>query len=448
MSHHDEELCAAIARMALAGDGIVLGLGMGFLAVRTWLKFWSHSVALKQVHDTPVTRIADLHSLVKEEDKSEKDPQKAAPGSWKLAVYNEDLVVARPSLESVAKQQSKLVIVRGKVYPRAMVQSTGTKGESDALMAQTGSEKGVFVERTQTYIHTEMNSLLGWITQKDLVRLTQKMCLYNEWRGIFGWECEWKGLLGWGSLKEQVTISRRKVPFVMTGSSSHEDSTNLQVYVHIQLDDPPRQPLPLVTVYHKMDPVPATSHPFLHAMFGRRYPIGLLDEEKILPIGKEITAVGILSTSSDGNPMLRACKQLPCFLSEGTHEQLVAELATVTKVLLWTGIAVSTVTTIILSYAFVKNWTKWKARQRERQRREEEARQDGILVEYDLEDVTNLPDGELCVVCLLRRRRAAFIFCGHRVCCVSCAQRIERGVSARCPVCRQSVTGYVRVFDS
>jgi hypothetical protein len=36
-------------------------------------------------------------------------------------------------------------------------------------------------------------------------------CLYNEWRGIFGWSYEWRAILGWGSRKEQVTVSRRKV---------------------------------------------------------------------------------------------------------------------------------------------------------------------------------------------------------------------------------------------
>ncbi|CAM6094372.1 unnamed protein product [Calypogeia fissa] len=434
MSHHDEELFAALARIALAGDGLVLGLGMGVLAVRTWLKYRFHSRALKQVEGTPVTKIADLRTLVEQQQQEEEDRNvdksdsgKSEPEARQLAIFStEDLVgvAATPSPpKSVSnKQESKLVIVRGRV------QLTGNnKGERRALVALTGHERGVYLERTQT-------------------------CFYNEWRGIFGWGCKWKGLLGWGSLKEQVAISRRKVPFVIAAggaSSTQLESRPSQAFVHIELEDQPRQPLPLMTVHREFHPVPASSHTFLQAMFGRRYLVGLLDEEKILPIGKEVTAVGILSaSSSDGNPVIHACKDLPCFLSEGTHEQLVTELATGTKVLLWTGVAVSTITAVVLSYAIIKNWTKWKARQRERRRRDEETRQDRIWVEHDSEDVTDVPDGELCVVCLLRRRRAAFIFCGHRVCCVSCAQRIEQGSSALCPVCRQSVTGYIRVFDS
>lgn len=37
-------------------------------------------------------------------------------------------------------------------------------------------------------------------------------CLYNKWRGILRLGSESRGLLGWGSLKEQVSLSRRKVP--------------------------------------------------------------------------------------------------------------------------------------------------------------------------------------------------------------------------------------------
>lgn len=41
--------------------------------------------------------------------------------------------------------------------------------------------------------------------------------------------------------------------------------------------------------------------------------VGLLDEEKILPVGKEITAVGLASLKN-GVPEVMACKDLPFFL--------------------------------------------------------------------------------------------------------------------------------------
>ncbi|MFS7923972.1 putative E3 Ubiquitin ligase MUL1 [Helianthus anomalus] len=41
--------------------------------------------------------------------------------------------------------------------------------------------------------------------------------------------------------------------------------------------------------------------------------VGLLDEEKILPIGKKITAVGLVSLKN-GTPEVSACNDLPFFL--------------------------------------------------------------------------------------------------------------------------------------
>ncbi|KAL2650526.1 hypothetical protein R1flu_018654 [Riccia fluitans] len=359
MSHYDDELRAIITRLALAGDGLVMGLGMAVLAVRTWLKFRSHSRALKQIRETPVTSIADLRSLIlRDNDKSSSENQESIPGPRYPTISSKDLStkIRKTGGKPSAQEKAKLVIVRGRVYTTAAVDSGGRSTDIDALITENGNEKGVYLERTQT-------------------------CLYNEWRGIFGWGYEWKGLLGWGSLAEQITLSRRKVPFVLAGSKASKSS---EVYVHVQLDDPPKHHLPLVTVYHKLHPVPASSYTFFQAVFGRRYPVGLLDEEKFLPVGKEITAVGLIRASADGNPIIYSCKHLPCFLTGETREQLITELANGTRVLMWSGIAMSTVALGILGYAFMKNWTKYKARQRERQRMEEDRRQDTVTVEYEV----------------------------------------------------------------
>lgn len=41
--------------------------------------------------------------------------------------------------------------------------------------------------------------------------------------------------------------------------------------------------------------------------------VGLLDEEKILPLGKDISAVGVCY-SKNGIPEIKSCKDLPYFL--------------------------------------------------------------------------------------------------------------------------------------
>jgi hypothetical protein len=156
MSHHDEELCALLAKMALAGDGVVLGMGLGVLAIRTWLKFRSHTMALKQVQETPVTRIADLRSLVQEKEDNDKpwDSSKKVSVTLPrhLPFFSEEVVAAKPSPRLDSKQEARLVIVRGRVYPTTTVQLTETNGELDAVVAQHGKEKGVFLERTQTVV--------------------------------------------------------------------------------------------------------------------------------------------------------------------------------------------------------------------------------------------------------------------------------------------------------
>ncbi|KAH7294994.1 hypothetical protein KP509_27G027900 [Ceratopteris richardii] len=378
MDSSEEELCAALTRVALAGDGVVLGLSMAFFAIRTWLRFYSQSRAVHQLEDIRVSRIADLRELIS------------------------------------TMETKPLVIVRGKVNSKFSLDSQWRRKEDGLLITHNGASKAVIIQRTQT-------------------------CLYNEWRGLLGFSSDLRGLLGWGSLKEQVTASIQKVPFVLTDSQGLSTGS----FVHIDLSDS-KHPLPLATVYHQLHPVQASPFTFLQAIFGRGYPVGILDEEKILPPGKEITAVGVLDTALDKQPVIKSSKQLPLFLTELTKEQFMVEIAAHTRVLLWTGIIFSTCAVGILGYAFIRNWKKYKEWRLDRERRRE---QDRLSADRVDEDVSDVPDGELCVICLLRRRRAAFLHCGHLVCCVHCAQRVEQDINARCPVCRQDVNGIIRIYD-
>jgi hypothetical protein len=86
MAAHEDELCVALTRIALAGDGVVLGIGMTVLALRTWLKYRAHSKALKELEETPLSRIADLRSLG--DDGSNQEEQGSfcmmmTPRGWK-----------------------------------------------------------------------------------------------------------------------------------------------------------------------------------------------------------------------------------------------------------------------------------------------------------------------------------------------------------------------------
>uniref|UniRef100_A0A0C9QP68 RING-type E3 ubiquitin transferase n=1 Tax=Wollemia nobilis TaxID=56998 RepID=A0A0C9QP68_9CONI len=391
MASYEQEISQAITRIALAGDGAVLGFGLAVLAIRTWLKFRSNSKALVKIQGTFVSHISDLRSLLSREGDEEGNR-----------------TCGREAAET-------FVVVRGIVRPEVSVEG-GERSPGDGVIVTPNSgDNAVVFQKTQT-------------------------CLYNEWRGLFRWSADWRALFG-GSLKEQVSTSIRKVPFVLTES---DELKNLS-HVHINLDDS-RHPLPLTIVYQNLNPVQASPYTVFQAIFGRGYPVGLLDEEKILPPGKEITAIGHLCLTHDGHPCIKSCKWIPCFLSDLTKDQLVQEIATGRTVLFWSGIVLSTAAIGVLSYAAFRNWQKWREWRQQRQllhSREEPNM--SIVLDEESGDV---PDGQLCVVCLMRRRRSAFIPCGHHVCCPRCANLVERESNPKCPVCRQDVRNSVRIYDS
>ncbi|OAY66711.1 Baculoviral IAP repeat-containing protein 3, partial [Ananas comosus] len=257
-----------------------------------------------------------------------------------------------------------------------------------SLVSQGSGERAVIVKQTQT-------------------------CLYNEWRGIFGWSFDLHAIFA-KSWKEQRTSSFRSVPFILVEGGRWPRSG----YVHVNLDGSDH-PLPLTTVYHQLHPIQATPYTLFQAIFGNGYPVALLDEEKILPVGKEITAVGFCRTR-DGALEVKSCQELPFFLSEMTKDEIEAELATNTAALLWRTVEMERV--------------------EERRKRDRELRNQAASVPSGMEEeLGEVPDGELCVICLMRRRRSAFIPCGHLVCCPSCALTVERDSFPKCPVCRQSI---------
>jgi E3 ubiquitin-protein ligase MUL1 len=214
------------------------------------------------------------------------------------------------------QKRDQLVIVRGTMQTRAALESQDSSCNVDTLSPKNAEDKAVYVERTQTYVYTEVSNLVGLVTRKDLIKVTKQM-----------------------------------VPFVLVESEAHRHPHRQgeAVFVHVNMDGS-QHSLPLVTVFYQLHPVPASSYTFLQAMFGRRYPVcnclltiaytilctllflipfqviqhlmtipvslqvGLLDEEKILPLGREITAVGVVNTSSDGSPVIKSCNHLPVFL--------------------------------------------------------------------------------------------------------------------------------------
>ncbi|KAL6953604.1 RING-type E3 ubiquitin transferase [Sarracenia purpurea var. burkii] len=391
MSVHEQAAAAVLSQVALAADGAVLGLALAYVAVRSILKFTANSSALRKIHRAPSLGVSDLRSILSASD----DPD-----------------------SSNDSEGGKLVIVRGVVEAKSAVDGNWKSLRPNVLTSHESGEKSVVLQRTQT-------------------------CIYNEWRGFFGWTSNLRSLFV-RSWKEQESTSLRTVPFILVEGGRWPQSEYLIVNM-----DGSRHPLPLVTVYHQLQPISASPYTFLQALFGHEYPVGLLDEEKILPLGKDITAVGIC-TLKDGIAEIRSCKDLPYFLSDMTKDRMVVDLAFRTKVLLWSGIVLGTLSIGVLGYAAVRNWNRWKEWRQQRQAQQQNLRasEDADPQIAAEEETGDVPDGELCVICLTRRRRSAFIPCGHLVCCQPCALSVERDLVPKCPVCRQTIRSSVRIYDS
>lgn len=390
MSINEQTVAAILSQVALAADGAFLGVALAYVAVRSLIRFTDASSALKKIKDSPSVRISDLRSVLSPSEGSDS---------------------------STGSEEGKLVIVRGLVEAKSAVDGNWKSLRQNVLVSHESGDRGVIIRRTQT-------------------------CIYNEWRGFFGWTSDVRTLFK-RSWKEQESTSLRMVPFILVEGGKWPQNDYLVVNM-----DGSRHPLPLVTVFHQLQPITASPYTFLQALFGHEYPVGLLDEEKILPLGKDITAVGVCSLR-DGIPAIKSCNDLPYFLSDMNKDQMVVDVAFRTKVLLWSGIVLGTLSIGILGYAAVRNWNRWKSwrQQRQAQQQNNLAREDPDP-EIAADDTGEIPDGELCVICLTRRRRSAFVPCGHMVCCQRCALSVERDLAPKCPVCRQSIRSSVRIYDS
>ncbi|KAG6428847.1 hypothetical protein SASPL_106886 [Salvia splendens] len=403
MSIHDRATAAVLAQMMMAADGALFGFGVTYVAYRSIRKYAGTASALRKIRDAPEVQPSDLRSILTEGDDSSSSDSDGGESSS-------------------SNGGGRLVIVRGSVEVKSATEKANWKAlmGSNLVASKASGEKGVILQRTQT-------------------------CIYNEWKGVFGWTADLRNMIS-GSLKEHETSSTRMVPFILVEGTKWPHSD----YVVVNMEGS-NHPLPLTTVYQHLQPISATPLTFLQAICGLEYPVGMLYEEKILPLGKDITAVGICSLNN-GAFEIKASKDLPCFLSALTKDQLVVDLSFKTKVLMWSGLVFGTIAIGILGYSVVRNWTKYK--QWRSQRRTQQQNNSTITGTESLndevldEEAEEIPDGELCVICLMRRRRSAFVPCGHLVCCQRCALSIEREISPKCPLCRQTIRSSVRIYDS
>ncbi|CAA0814594.1 E3 Ubiquitin ligase family protein [Striga hermonthica] len=358
MSMLDRVTAAIVGHLFMAADGAMLGLGISYAAYCSFRKYSSTSSALRKIRQAPTVEPSDIRSVLFDGDGSRG--------------YDE-------SDSSVScSDGGKLVVVRGTVEVKSAVEKGNWKsieGSNLVVSPETGDE-GVLLERVYT-------------------------CIYHELRGIFRWPNDIRSLLS-NSLKPQGSSSIRMVPFILVEGEKQPHHSD---YLIVNMEGS-KHPLPLITVFSDVQPLNSSPYTFLQALLGLEYPVGLLHEEKILPLGKDITAVGVCNLK-DGIPEIKSCEDLPYFLSDLNKDQMVAELSTKRNVLMWSGLVFSSVAIGILGYCIARNWVKWKARRSRQVDNSADIPSDAEVAALD-EESGEVPDGQLCAVCLLRMRRSAF----------------------------------------
>ncbi|KAG6788851.1 hypothetical protein POTOM_004929 [Populus tomentosa] len=384
---HERALAALLSQLALSFDGAILGAALAYAAVRSILNYTANSKSLAKISKAPTLSVSDLRLLLQNHDQDGQD------------------------------NEHNLVIVKGIVEAKSAVEWTWKESfrAPNVLLSHNSAYKAVILQKTQT-------------------------CIYNEWKGFLGWTSELRAIFG-RSLKEQETTLLRTVPFILVEGAQWPRSD----YVIVNMVGS-THPLPLTTVYHQLQPIAASRYTFIQALFGHEYPVGVLHEEKILPLGKCISAVGICN-SKEGIPEIKSCKDLTYFLADITKDQMVADLAFKAKIQLWSGIVLGSLSIGVLGFAVMRNWNKWQAWRQRHSHLPSHTTIDADVSRIDEDEAGDVPDGQLCVICLTRRRRSAFIPCGHLACCHFCAISVEREVSPKCPLCRQAIRNSIRVFE-
>ncbi|KAJ4882036.1 E3 Ubiquitin ligase family protein [Raphanus sativus] len=382
MSSADRAVLSLLTDIFLSFDGAILGVTLAFGAVHAASKYASTSAALSKIKDAPEVSVSDLRSLIP------------------------------PSDDESSHVNQRVVVVRGAVEPKVTGDgSHKNNNNNNVLISQETGEKALIIHRTQTY-------------------------MYSGWKSLF---LNGHRLLLERSMPKQGADFMRMVPFVIVDKNQRSQSSFLLVNM-----DGARQPLPLTTVYNRLQPISSSPYAFLQALFFPEYPAGVLHVEKILPPGRDLTAVGICRFNN-GVPEIKSCQDLPYFLSDMTKDKMIVDLTETTSVLFWGGVILGCLSVGILGFAAVRAWNRWKLRNHQRDRR----RPDQHMVDDDTEeDADEIPDGELCVICVTRRRIPAFIPCGHVVCCRYCALTVERRSNPKCPVCLQSIRGSMRIYYS
>ncbi len=175
---------------------------------------------------------------------------------------------------------------------------------------------------------------------------------------------------------------------------------------------------------------------FLHLL---RFLAGVLSqssvtEHRVLPVGAIVTLVGKLRVS-DGHAVLTAHPALGVrCLSDDLATWITRLQRAHIRTGLWSAAAAVAAATLL----------RWALGRRPRGSADEP--EAAAPEELTGEDVPASSPQEQCVVCMDSLRKVAFFPCGHRCCCIACANHV-RTSRPECPLCRAHISNMAVVFE-
>ncbi|KAL5726402.1 RING-type E3 ubiquitin transferase [Ranunculus cassubicifolius] len=231
----------------------------------------------------------------------------------------------RALLSSASSPDEKFVLVRG------FVEASLGSG-SDLLVSQGSGEKGVVLQESRGCITCDsLQELMETYTWRKVVPdALMKTCKYLK------------------------STSMNSIPFILTGGGKNSED-----YVSVSLDGS-TYPLPFTRAFHQLEGAYLAAKGVVSYYHLNRFaqPVGLI-EEMLLPLGKEVTAVGNCSLQY-GNPQIEACQDFPYFLSDMTREEMSVYLNCERAAWFWSTLICGTLSVGILAFIWRRNWRRWR----------------------------------------------------------------------------------------
>lgn len=203
--------------------------------------------------------------------------------------------------------------------------------------------------------------------------------------------------------------------------------------------------LSLETVYEKFHPsVQSFTDVIGHYISGER-PKGIQETEQMLKVGTALTAVGELVLDNATIKLQPPKQGMPYYLSTADFSALLQKQessARFWKILTLIG---GFATCAILFVILRKQYLHHREQQHLRRMRDEfRQAQERLLRETNAEGGETLKNA--CVVCLSTPKSCVFLECGHVCSCSECYQALPE--PKKCPICRQSISRVVPLFNS